>query len=105
MNAGKNRGPEPYVGFHQDKHGLTQLGRVVLDAWIFGFLPEDEDCRDWDLGRMQALMDRVDTEWDRYGNLPSRLPEALRSRHAEIYDKARAEARAKGWDPELGDDD
>ena len=94
-----------YVGFHRDKHGITQLGRVVLDGWLFGFIPETEDCAGWDIGRMQALMDKVEREWDRYGNLPSRLPPELRRRHAELYARATEAARAKGWDPELGDDD
>lgn len=94
-----------YVGFNNDKHGMTQLGRIVLDAWLFGFLPETEDCTGWDMGRMQALMDRVEKEWDKYGALPSRLAPELRQRHADLYAKAMKLARDKGWDPELGDDD
>jgi hypothetical protein len=94
-----------YVGLNQDRHGITQLGRIVLDAQVFGLIPEHEDCAGWDLGRMQALMERVHAEWDRYGNLPSRLPEALRTRHAAIYARAMEAARARGWDPELGDDE
>lgn len=96
---------ETYVGFHNDKHGITQLGRIVMDGWLFGFIPESEDCTGWDLGRMQILMDKVEKEWDKYANLPSRLPPELRQRHAEIYTKAMAEARNKGWDPELSDED
>ncbi|MFZ5484722.1 MAG: hypothetical protein ACOZB0_10890 [Pseudomonadota bacterium] len=94
-----------YVGLHQDKHGMTQLGRIVLDGWLFGFIPETEDCAGWEFGRMQMLMDRVQDEWDKYGNLPSRLPDDLRQRHAALYAQAMAWAKGKGWDPELGDDD
>jgi hypothetical protein len=94
-----------YVGLHSDKHGMTQLGRIVLDGWLFGFIPETEDCAGWDLGRMQALMERIQDQWDAYGNLPSSLPDELRRRHAEIYDAAMAAARSRGWDPELGEDD
>lgn len=94
-----------YPGFNNDKHGMTQLGRIVLDGWLFGFIPETEDCAGWELGRMQALMDRVEREWDKYGNLPSRLPPELRQRHAELYGRAMEQARGKGWNPELGDDD
>jgi hypothetical protein len=94
-----------YVGFSNDKHGMTQLGRIVLDGWLFGFIPETEDCAGWEMGRMQMLMDRVQDEWDKYGNLPSRLPDELRRRHVELYEKAMAMAKAKGWNPELGDDD
>jgi hypothetical protein len=94
-----------YVGFNQDHHGITQLGRIVLDGRVFGFIPETEDCAGWDLGRMQVLMDKVQVEWDKYANLPSRLPDDLRQRHADIYARATEAARAKGWNPELGDDD
>lgn len=96
---------EEYVGFRNDKHGMTQLGRIVLDGWLFGLIPETEDCTGWDLGRMQILMEKVEIEWDKYGNLPSRLPPELKQRHTEIYARATARARDKGWNPELGEDD
>lgn len=94
-----------YAGFHHDKHGVTMMGRVVLNAWLFNFLPETEDCAGWDLGRMQVLMEKIETEWDKYNNLPSKLPTELRERHAALYKMAVERAREKGWDPELGDDD
>lgn len=96
---------ETYVGYHQDKHGITQLGRIVLDGWLFGFIPETEDCAGWDIGRMQILMDKIEREWDKYANLPSGLPPELRERHAALYGQAMTDARGKGWDPELGDED
>lgn len=94
-----------YQGFHKDAHGMTMLGRVVLDGWLFGFIPETEDCAGWDLGRMQVLMDKVEREWDRYDNLPSRLPPELRERHTQLYNMAMEQAHDKGWNPELDDDD
>jgi hypothetical protein len=94
-----------YPGFNNDKHGMTQLGRIVLDGWLFAFIPETEDCAGWSIGRMQNLMERVQNEWDKYGNLPSRLPPELRQRHADLYARAMQSARDKGWDPELGDDE
>jgi hypothetical protein len=96
---------DKYVGLNQDRHGITQLGRVVMDGWLFGFIPESEDCAGWSLGQMQQLMDKVDREWDKYGNLPSRLPDEMRARHAELYARATERARDKGWDPELGEDE
>ncbi|MGO9446966.1 MAG: hypothetical protein ACLPXB_19630 [Thiobacillaceae bacterium] len=96
---------EIYVGFHNDKHGMTQLGRIVLDGWLFGLIPETEDCTGWSMGQMQVLMDKIEHEWDRFGNLPSRLPPELRQRHSEIYKRATDIAIGKGWNPELGDDD
>jgi hypothetical protein len=94
-----------YVGLNQDHHGITQLGRIVLDGRVFGFIPDSEDCTGWDLGRMQILMDKVQAEWDKYTGLPSRLPPDLQQRHTELYGKAVESAREKGWDPELGDDE
>ena len=94
-----------YCGLYNDKHGMTQLGRIVLDGWLFGFIPESEDCSGWDMGRMQVLMDQCGNEWDKYGNLPSRLPPELRERHVAIYEKAMALAKNKGWNAELGEDD
>ncbi len=94
-----------YVGFNNDHHGITQLGRIVLDGRVFGLIPETEDCAGWDLGRMQQLMDKVSIEWDKYANLPSRLPPELFQRHSEIYKQATGRAREKGWNPELGDDE
>lgn len=94
-----------YVGYTQDRHGMTPLGRIVLDGWLFGCIPEDEDCAGWDMARMEKLMDRVQDEWDKVGSLPSRLPDDLRQRHAELYARAMALARSKGWDPELDEAD
>ncbi|MDX9994663.1 MAG: hypothetical protein RBS28_05005 [Rhodocyclaceae bacterium] len=96
---------DTYPGLHNDKHGLTQLGRIVLDGRLFGLIPDTEDCAGWSGGRMQDLMERVQNEWDQYANLPSRLPPDLRKRHGELYDRAIQTARAKGWDPELGEDE
>lgn len=94
-----------YPGLNNDKHGLTQLGRIVLDGRLFGLIPEAEDCAGWSGGRMQELMERVQNEWDKYTNLPSRLPSELLKRHGELYERAIQAARAKGWDPELGEDE
>lgn len=94
-----------YTGFHQDKHGMAQLGRIVLDGGLFGLIPESESFAGRDLGRIQMQMEKVQAEWDKYANLPSRLPMELRERHAEIYARALVQARDKGWDPELGEDE
>ncbi|MFP5381297.1 MAG: hypothetical protein ACLGG4_03460 [Gammaproteobacteria bacterium] len=81
------------------------LSRIVLDGWLFGLIPETEDCAGWDLQRMQKLTDEVEREWDKYGNLPSLLPPDLRARHAALYEMATVRARSRGWDPELDDDE
>ncbi|WP_414041681.1 hypothetical protein ACJU26_06415 [Acidithiobacillus sp. M4-SHS-6] len=96
---------DKYVGLDQDRHGITQLGRVVLDARVFGFIADTQDCAGWSLGQMQALMDKVDKAWDQYGNLPSRLPPELAERHTRIYAEAVARAKEGGWNAELGEDE
>lgn len=97
---------EPYVGIHQDLYGgLTQLGNIIRDAWVFGLLPESEGCRGWTLGQLEALYDRVSRAWEPYGHLVSRLPPELRARHERIYAEAVARARELGWNPELEEDE
>lgn len=28
-----------YLGYSNDKHGMTRLGRIVPDGWLFGYIP------------------------------------------------------------------
>ncbi|PTN10817.1 hypothetical protein [Nitrosomonas aestuarii] len=95
-----------YAGIDQDKNnGLTHLGRIVRDAWVFGILPETETCKGWDYAKMQNLYERVYAAWEPYAHLPSRLPEELQNKHTRIYDQAITTAKEKGWNPELNDED
>ncbi len=95
-----------YPGIDEDvQGGLTHLGRIVMDAWVFELLPETQRCAGWDYGRMQNLYDLVNGKWDEYGAMPRLLPEPYASRHVRIYAEAIERARKNGWDPELGDDD
>jgi hypothetical protein len=95
-----------YVGIYQDKYGgLTHLGQIVKDAWLFGIIPETETCAGWDQGQIQAIYEQVNAKWDAHGHLPSRLPPELRERHTRIYQQAIARAKAQGWNPELNEDD
>ncbi len=97
---------QAYIGIDQDDDaGLTPLGRIVRDAWVFEILPESETCAGWDMGRMQNLYERVYAAWEPYAHIPSRLPDALRERHAKFYEEAIQEAKNNGWNPELPDDD
>lgn len=94
-----------YLGFFQDGHGITQLGRVVLDAWVFELISREEDCKGWDLGQMQILMQRVQEAWDRHGGLPSRLPPGLREQHQSTYQWAIDRAKTLGWSSAIGEDE
>ena len=98
---------QTYIGIHRDEYGgMTDIGRIIRDAWVFGILPEDETCEGWSLDRIQQLYDRVDEAWTPYGHLVSNLPQELRGRHQRIHSEAVARARHAGWNPELdGEED
>ncbi|EHQ53013.1 hypothetical protein ECTPHS_10009 [Ectothiorhodospira sp. PHS-1] len=89
-----------YVGIHNDLHGgMTTIGGIIKDAWVFGLIPETETCEGWTPARIQMLHDQVAAAWDQHGLLASRLPPDLRERHARIHDEAIARAKAQGWVP------
>lgn len=95
-----------YVGIHEDRNGgLTHLGRIVIDAWIFGILPESETCAGWNHSQMQNLYEKVYAAWEPYAHLPSRLPADLQRRHARLYAQVIDNAKSKGWIAELDEDD
>lgn len=95
-----------YVGINSDEQGgMTHIGMVIKDAWVFGLLPETETCEGWLPAQLQVLYEQVYAAWEPYGHLPSRLPDELRERHARIHSAAIERGRKQGWDPELGEDD
>ncbi len=95
-----------YAGIDQDENeGLTHLGRIVRDAWVFDILPESDTCTGWSGAQMQSLYEKVHAAWEPYAHLPSRLPDELRERHAQLYAQAITSAKEKGWNAELDDDD
>ena len=95
-----------YCGITNDYYGgMTPIGTIIRDAWVFGILPESETCEDWSHDRLQIIHDKTKVEWDKYGCLASNLPDELRQRHTDIYQRAVDNARKLGWDPELEDDD
>lgn len=95
-----------YIGIYEDKYGgMTHIGQIVKDAWVYGFIPETESCAGWSAQQMQLLYEKVSEAWEQYGHIPSKLPPELLERHTRIYLEAVARARASGWDPELGEDD
>lgn len=97
---------QKYVGIYNDQAGgMTHLGRVVMDAWVFEIIPMTETCEGWDAAQMQNLYEKVFAAWVPYDNLPSNLPEDYRMRHAMIYKKAMERGRDSNWNPELGEDD
>lgn len=98
--------PKTYPGLENDINGgMTMIGKVIRDAWVFGILPETETCVDWEMSRIHAVHQQVNDNWDKYGCMVSALPAALAERHKLIYDRAIAEAKTRGWDPENVPDD
>jgi hypothetical protein len=98
--------PDRYVGVDKDIHGgMTTIGKVIRDAWVFELIPESETCEGWNLAGIDALLQKVNTEWDKYGCLVSHLPETLAERHSRIHGNAIALAKAAGWNGNVETDD
>jgi len=97
-----DRKPDRYVGIDNDIYGgMTTIGKIIRDAWVFGILDESETCEGWNLSGIDALLQKVNNEWDKYGCLVSQLPEPLAKRHNEIHSRAVEKARAAGWSGEM----
>ena len=98
--------PDKYVGVHNDVNGgMTTIGKIIRDAWVFGIIEESETCEGWNFAGVDALLDKVNTEWDKYGCLASHLPPELFEKHQRIHDKAISDARAAGWCGEVETED
>ena len=90
--------PDTYVGVDKDINGgMTTIGKIIRDAWVFGLLPESETCEGWNYAGIDSLLQKVNAEWDKYGCLVSYLPEDLRDRHQRIHDAALKKAKEAGW--------
>ena len=97
---------QTYVGIDQEiLGGMTSIGKLIRDAWVFGVIPETETCAGWNLARIDALLHKVNDEWDKYGCLVSHLPAELRERHERIHGEAMERARAAGWSGEVETED
>ncbi len=95
-----------YPGIHNDHFGgMTDLGRIIRDAWVFGVLPESETGEGWERSQFDSLYAKVHDAWEPYGHLVGHLPPDLRARHERIYAEAVKQARALGWSPELDDEE
>lgn len=96
--------PTQYVGIENDLYGgMTDQGRIIRDAWVFGILPETEGCAGWTAGQIQDLYEKVYAAWEPFAHLPSRLPPELAERYQRVYAAAIQRAKLAGWDPELED--
>jgi hypothetical protein len=98
--------PKTYVGIDEDMFGgMTTIGKTIRDAWVFGLIPETETAKGWNFAGINALLQKVNTEWDKYGCLVSSLPEELFQKHQKIHNEAVEKAREKGWSGEFETED
>ncbi len=89
-----------YAGIDDDEQsGLTPIGGLIRDAWVFGILPEGETCAGWTENAMAVIHERVSEAWEQYGYAVMNLPTELRERHERIYRLAIQCALTHGWDP------
>lgn len=98
--------PDKYVGINNEVNGgMTTIGKIIRDAWVFGIIPETETCENWNFAGIDALLDKVNKEWDKYGCLVSHLPKELFERHQRIHGEAVKKAKAAGWTGEQETED
>ena len=95
-----------YVGINNEKNsGMTESGKIIRDAWVFGLIPETETCEGWLMQGIEDLWRRVHEEWEKYGFQVSNLPEDLRERFLRIQGEALDKAKKAGWTPDMSWDD
>jgi len=99
--------PRRYGGIHNDEGGgMSPTAKIVRDAWAFGLIPEDETCEGWMVHQIEALWEKVNAEWEKYGFRVGAMPQELQERYMALQKTAMARARAQGWSgaQELEDD-
>lgn len=93
-----------YVGIFNDEFGgMTDTGKIIRDAWIFGLIPETQTCEGWLSGGIEDLWRKVNVEWEKYGFLVNNLPPDIRERFDRIQSAAIERAKAAGWTPDVLD--
>ncbi len=93
--------PDKYIGIDNEvTGGMTTIGKIIRDAWVFGLIEETETCEGWNFAGIDALLDKVNKEWDKYGCMVSALPPELFEKHQRIHDAAIEAAKAAGWSGE-----
>ncbi len=94
--------PTRYIGIHNDLYGgMTTIGKLIRDAWVFGLIPETETAEGWNFAGVDALLQKVNHEWDKYGCLVSHLPPELREKHHQIHSEGLQKAKTMGWSGEM----
>ncbi len=90
-----------YIGIQNELNGgMTDTGKIIRDAWIFGLIPETETCEGWLVQGIEDLWRKTSAEWEKYGFQVRNLPEETRERFERIQSEAFERARQQGWNPE-----
>lgn len=93
--------PDKYVGLNNEINGgMTTIGKIIRDAWVFGIIPETETCEGWNMQGIDSLLQKVNAAWDQHGCLYSLLPDELKQRHDRIHNEWIERAKKAGWSGE-----
>ncbi|MEN8259632.1 MAG: hypothetical protein ABFS02_03430 [Pseudomonadota bacterium] len=91
-----------YIGIDKEINGgMTDTGKIIRDAWVFGIIPETQTCEGWSAQGIEDLWRKVHSEWEKYGFLVANVPQDVRERFMRIQKEAVKRARAAGWDPDM----
>ena len=94
-----------YVGIHKDAYGgMTDTGKIIRHAWVFGLIPETETCEGWLPARIEALWVQVNAELEKYGFLVSNMPPELKERFMRIQTESVERAKKAGWTADVATD-
>lgn len=89
---------QTYVGINHDlQGGMTPIGKIIRDAKVFDLISETETCEGWTHQGIDALLQKVNAEWDKHGCLVSNLPEPLFEKHQKIHAAGMQDAIDAGW--------
>lgn len=82
---------------------MSDSGKLMRDAWVFGLLPEGQGVAEQNAMLLQMLAHDVRASWQQHGNCVNCLPRELRNRYTGIHAEAIRRAKMNGWEPEAGD--
>ncbi|MCB1875093.1 MAG: hypothetical protein KDH88_03880 [Chromatiales bacterium] len=94
-----------YAGIQNDQYyGMTEIGKIIRNAWAFGLIPEGETCEGWLISGIEDLWRKVNDRWEEYGFTTQGMPPDVRERYLRIQRDATRKAIALGWTPDMEDD-
>ena len=91
------------AGEASDPWAMTNTGKLMRDAWVFGLLPEGQGLAGQNTVSLQMLADDVGTCWKQHGNCVNCLSRELRNHYTRIHAEAIRRAKASGWKQETED--